>query len=250
MSTDQGSKEHRRIPVGILGGTGMVGQRFVTLLENHPYMYIAAIGASSRSAGKTYYAATLKSWKQTTPPPPTVSSMIVQTCDPSHFSSCALVFSGLDSDVAGEVEKAFLNANIPVLSNAKNYRMDPHVPLIVPVVNADHMDVIPAQRQLNNLSKGFLITTPTATKSPVIDGHTESVSVEFVNRPAPSLRPFTLHLKNTLDRMAGNGYCDGGAYQDLHVLDVKLVLLSHNTILGAAGSAILNAEVAVAKGYI
>ncbi|KAJ3403839.1 hypothetical protein HDV05_007574, partial [Chytridiales sp. JEL 0842] len=147
-----------RIPVGILGATGMVGQRFIVLLASHPYFYVAAVGASPRSAGKTYADATANTWKQTSPPTANVASLIVQTCDPANFKSCRLVFSGLDSDVAGDVETAFLKADIPVLSNAKNHRMSPNVPLIVPLVNSKHFDQIPAQRSLNNLTKGFIIT--------------------------------------------------------------------------------------------
>jgi aspartate-semialdehyde dehydrogenase len=83
--------------------------------------------------------------------------MVVRRCIPSDFSDCEIIFSGLDSDVAGEVETAFLEANFAVFSNAKNHRLAPFIPLVVPTVNLGHTRLIPAQRQHYNLSKGFLV---------------------------------------------------------------------------------------------
>jgi aspartate-semialdehyde dehydrogenase len=91
----------RTVKVGVLGATGTVGQRFLTLLARHPFFVIEALGASARSAHKPYHNAV--HWKQTTPIPPSVREMIVKECVPKHFSTCDLVFSGLDADVAGDI---------------------------------------------------------------------------------------------------------------------------------------------------
>ena len=91
----------RKVNVGILGATGTVGQRFISLLESHPYLVVHALGASPRSAGKTYEKAV--KWKLSTPIPSAVKDIVVRECDPKHFLDCAVVFSGLDADVAGEI---------------------------------------------------------------------------------------------------------------------------------------------------
>jgi len=93
--------EEKKAKVGVLGATGTVGQRFITLLADHPWFTIQALGASPRSAGKPYAKAA--NWKQTTRIPPIVREMIVHECKPEHFKDCVIVFSGLDADVAGEI---------------------------------------------------------------------------------------------------------------------------------------------------
>jgi len=93
----------RQIKVGVLGATGTVGQRFITLLSAHPWFTIEALGASSRSATKSYAQAT--NWKQATPIPPAVRNMIIRECKPEYFADCAIIFSGLDADVAGDIGK-------------------------------------------------------------------------------------------------------------------------------------------------
>ncbi|KAJ7773240.1 aspartate-semialdehyde dehydrogenase [Mycena metata] len=143
------------IKVGILGATGTVGQRFITLLSVHPWFAIHVLGASSRSAGKPY--ATAVNWKQ---------DMIVEDCKPEAFKECGVIFSGLDADVAGDIETNtdqrahFVRLNWPVFSNAKNYRRDPHVPLIVPLVNLEHLSMVSQQQALHSppLKKGFIVT--------------------------------------------------------------------------------------------
>ena len=121
--------------IGVLGCTGSVGQRFMLLLIEHPYFSLHAIGASSRSVGKKY--GDVAPWKQTKALPEEYEGLVVRPCEPQEFKECDIVFSGLDSSVAGEIELAFLKANLAVFSNAKNYRQDPLVPLIVPTVNLD-----------------------------------------------------------------------------------------------------------------
>lgn len=138
-----------------MGCTGSVGQRFILLLQNHPVLKLVAVGASSRSAGKKYRDAVR--WKQSTPISAEFGDLVVRDCKASEFADCDIVFSGLDSDVAGDVEKEFQHANIAVFSNAKNYRRDPLVPLVVPTVNLNHLDLIPHQRKTLGLDKGFLV---------------------------------------------------------------------------------------------
>src|SRR5271155_2565060 len=170
---------------GILGATGTgiyipliiqkliaVGQRFISLIgDSHPYFTIHALGASPRSAGKIYSDAV--NWKLSDDIPEVVSQLTVRTCEPTGpFTECDVVFSGLDADVAGEIgtpllqcvtdvgEMAFLKANIPIFSNAKNYRRADHVPLVVPVVNTSHIiPLLHSQRKLYGVNKrGFMVT--------------------------------------------------------------------------------------------
>src|SRR6202023_484656 len=116
------------ISVGILGATGMVGQQFVALLANHPWFRVAWLGASQRSEGKAYRDAA--AWRLPTPLPDDVSRLIVEQAAPGRAPK--LVFSGLDSSVAGEIEGAFAQAGHIVVSNARHYRMEPTVPLLIP----------------------------------------------------------------------------------------------------------------------
>jgi aspartate-semialdehyde dehydrogenase len=141
-----------KIPVGILGATGSVGQKFVEVLSRHPWFEIAALCASERSVGRHYSQS--MDWFMSTPLPSQIAEMIVQPCDPSL--DCPLVFSGLDSSVAGEIETAFAEAGYIVISNSWNHRMDPNVPLVIGEVNPDHLAL--ADRQ--SFSKGRIITNP------------------------------------------------------------------------------------------
>ncbi|KAF7506332.1 hypothetical protein GJ744_011905 [Endocarpon pusillum] len=354
---------------GVLGCTGSVGQRFILLLANHPTLKLHAIGASSRSAGKKYKDAVR--WKQIRPMSSTLAELEVRECKASQFQDCDLVFSGLDSDVAGDIEMEFVKAEIPVFSNAKNYRRHALVPLVVPTVNVPHLDLIPYQRQQFGLKKGFLVCNSncavigvvipfaalqakfglvedvevfteqavsgagypgvssmdifdnvipyiageedkleteaqkilgsinkdgtgfdeqsgltvgaTCTRVGVTDGHMAYVSLRFVNRPPPSadqvraaLREYVAEAQKLgcpsapeqaivvfeepdrpqprLDRDISGGYAvsvgrvregaKGGHF------DIRFAALSHNTVIGAAGSSILNAEAAILKGFI
>ena len=139
----------------ILGATGAVGTRFVLLLSQHPHLELTALGASARSAGKRY--GDVARWKYPTPLPAHVASMTVRGCAAAEFPDCDVVFSGLDADVAGDVEMEFLKANFAVFSNAKNYRLNPLVPLVVPTVNLGHARMVGAQRRHYQLDKGFLL---------------------------------------------------------------------------------------------
>lgn len=144
---------------GVLGATGSVGQRFILLLSEHPEFELVAIGASSRSAGKKYVDACV--WKQTDLMPAQVEDLVVSECKAEAFKDCDVVFSGLDADVAGPIEKEFVDSGLVVISNAKNYRRDPNVPLIVPIANSGHLKMIEKRvasaKQQGQKKQGFLI---------------------------------------------------------------------------------------------
>ncbi|KAF8318113.1 aspartate-semialdehyde dehydrogenase [Clavulina sp. PMI_390] len=365
----------KEVPVGVLGATGTVGQRFIKLLAVHPVFKLVALGASKRSSGQPYSKAVAGRWKQVAPVPANVRDIIVQECLAEHFADCKVVFSGLDSDVAGDIELAFRKAELAVFSNAKNHRRDPQTPLIVPLVNPSHLSIIPYQRSIQSppLQKGFIVTNancsttglvvPLAaleqkygpleavmattmqaisgagypgvpsmdimdnmvpyisgeeekmewetakilggiatsesnvqsfdlhadapmrisaqcTRVPVIEGHTEAVSIRFARRPPPSpqqvretLEAFTceaqtLHVPSApmhaikvhededrpqprLDRDFEEGAgVHVGRIRQCPVMDIKFVLMVNNVALGAATSSIINAEVAIAKDVV
>ncbi len=131
-----------RWPVAVLGATGAVGQAFIRLLADHPWFDLVEVAASERSAGRPYREAAR--WLEGTLPP-NVATLEVKLCDPSAVKA-PIIFSALDSSVAGEVEAAFARAGRMVLSNAKNYRMESDVPLVIPEVNGDHLALLAAQR--------------------------------------------------------------------------------------------------------
>lgn len=141
-------------PVAVLGATGAVGQTFVRLLANHPWFELRELAASERSAGKKYGDVT--KWLEGEPPAPSIASRRVIACDPGVVSA-PIVFSALDAVVAGEVEIAFARAGKFVLSNAKNYRMEPDVPLVIPEVNGDHLALLECQRR-NRGWDGAIVT--------------------------------------------------------------------------------------------
>lgn len=142
------------IPVAVLGATGMVGQRFVQLLADHPWFRITAVAASDRSVGKPYHEAC--HWVLPTPIPEPVRDLIVQPITPPLDAK--LIFSALPSDVAGEAEEAFAQAGYIVCSNASAHRMDPDVPLLIPEVNSDHTALIEIQRARRGWS-GAIVTS-------------------------------------------------------------------------------------------
>lgn len=140
------------IKVAVLGATGAVGQTFVRLLAGHPWFELAEVAASERSAGRQY--ADVTRWIEGEMPA-AVARLVVKPCDPSAVSA-SIVFSALDSNVAGEVEAAFAAAGRLVLSNAKNYRMEPDVPLVIPEVNADHLALLDLQRAKRGWAGGIV----------------------------------------------------------------------------------------------
>jgi len=344
-----------KIPVVILGATGTVGQRFIELLAVHPWFQIVAVAASERSVGRRY--GEVVNWLMASAIPPEVASLEVLRCEPGIPGSIA--FSGLDSSVAGEVETKFAEAGYIVISNSRNHRMDADVPLLIPEVNPEHLELLKVQK----FGKGKIVTNPNCSvigltiglkplfdrfgielvhavtlqaisgagypgvasmdildnvvpliegeedkveteplkilgtyqqdgeikpaqikisaqcnRVPVNDGHMACVSVKLKTKPKPeemieAWRSFTseaqtlglpLAPKNPIHyfdeknypqpkihRNLDKGMCVSiGRLQDCPILDYKFSLLSHNTIRGAAGGAILCAELMVRKGYI
>ena len=151
--------DKNKIPVGILGATGSVGQKFIELLQDHPWFQITALGASERSAGKLYKHAA--NWFQEATIPTRIANMVVSECKPGL--PCKIVFSGLDAAVAGPIEEAFADAGYIVISNAKNHRMRDNVPLLVPDVNPDHLDLINDQK-----STGKIVTNPNCSTTGLV----------------------------------------------------------------------------------
>jgi aspartate-semialdehyde dehydrogenase len=345
-----------RIPIGILGATGMVGQQFVKFLQNHPWFDITWLGASDRSAGKLFREAT--SWRLDGAMPPAVQQLQVQECKP--VNAPRLVFSSMDASVATEIEQEFAKAGHVVVSNSRNHRMEPDVPLLIPEVNPDHLKIIPHQQRVRGW-KGQIATNPNCStivlalalaplkqfgitrviattmqaisgagypgvasmdinanvipfiggeeekmqqetqkilgefagdalrpltakvsahcnRVPVVDGHTVTVSVEFERKPSKDeiLRALTNYRsipqqrklpsapsqpviymeendrpqpRRDVERERGMAVFVG-RMRECPVLDYKFVALGHNTIRGAAGAAVLNAELMYSEGLL
>ena len=140
--------------MGLLGATGAVGQRFVQLLAQHPWFEVVELAASDRSAGRPYAEACI--WRLPGAPPAELGRLKVTTCEGSFRSR--LLFSGLDASVAGEIESALAAKGHAVVSNARNHRMDPDVPLLIPEVNPDHLEAVAVQRRRNGT--GYIVTNP------------------------------------------------------------------------------------------
>jgi len=346
--------ENKKIKVGVLGATGSVGQKFIQLLENHPYFEVTEVAASERSAGKLYKDAV--NWILAGPIPESVANLTVKNCVPDL--DVKVVFSGLDASVAGEVETAFANKGYTVISNSKNHRFDSDVPLLVPEINPEHLELVKQQKY----NGGAIVTNPNCStiglvialkplidkfgieainvvtmqalsgagypgvssldivdnvipfiggeeskmesepkkifgkyvdgkielldtkisaqcnRVQVIDGHIECVQVKFKNKPtideiktvwrefkgepqkynlplAPiqpihyfeeDKYPQPRHHRNLDKGMA----VSVGRLRECSLFDYKFIVLSHNTVRGAAGGAILCGELMKAKGML
>ena len=153
-----------KMKVGVVGATGMVGQRFLTLLENHPYFEVVALAASARSAGKSYEEAVGSRWKMKTPMPEKFKGMIV--CDAANIEEmgklCSFVFCAVDmkKDEIKALEEAYAKAEIPVVSNNSANRWTPDVPMVIPEINDAHLEVIEAQRKRLGTKRGFIAVKP------------------------------------------------------------------------------------------
>lgn len=154
----------KKLKVGILGGTGMVGQRFISLLENHPWFEVVAIAASPRSAGKKYEEAIGGRWKMTTPMPEAVKDIIVE--DVSNVEKVAsqvdFVFSAVDmsKDEIKKIEEEYAKTETPVVSNDSAHRWTPDVPMVVPELNPEHLSVIADQKKRLGTTRGFIVVKP------------------------------------------------------------------------------------------
>jgi aspartate-semialdehyde dehydrogenase len=180
-----------RMKVGVLGATGMVGQKFVSFLHGHPWFDLTWLGASDRSAGKLYRDAT--TWRLSGMMPPEVRDIMVTECKPQEGAP-KLVFSATDASVATEIERAFATAGHTVVSNSRNHRMDADVPLLVPEINADHLKLLPLQQQ-NRGWKGQIVTNPNCS------------TIVLTMALAP-LRQFGIKrvLVTTMQALSGAGY--------------------------------------------
>lgn len=178
------------IEVGILGATGMVGQQFIALLAEHPWFKVTYLGASERSAGKAFKDAA--AWRLPNRLPDDVAQRVVENAAPG--TAPKLVFSGLDSSVAGEIEAEFAKAGHIVVSNSRNYRMVDTVPLLIPEVNADHLKLLDLQGEAQGW-KGRIITNPNCS----------TVAITMALAP---LRQFGIEkmMVTTLQAISGAGY--------------------------------------------
>ena len=153
-----------KLKVGILGGTGMVGQRFISLLENHPWFEVTTIAASPRSAGKTYEEAVGGRWKMTTPMPEAVKNIVVMNVNEVEAvaSQFDFVFSAVDmtKEEIKAIEEEYAKTETPVVSNNSAHRWTPDVPMIVPEINDSHTDVIAAQKERLGTTRGFIAVKP------------------------------------------------------------------------------------------
>ena len=154
----------QKLRVGILGGTGMVGQRFISLLENHPWFEVVAIAASPRSAGKTYEEAVGGRWKMTTPMPEAVKNLVVMNVNEVEKVAAEVdfVFSAVDmsKDEIKAIEEAYAKTETPVVSNNSAHRWTPDVPMVVPEINPEHFDVIEFQKKRLGTKRGFVAVKP------------------------------------------------------------------------------------------
>jgi len=153
-----------KLKVGILGGTGMVGQRFISLLENHPWFEVTTIAASPRSAGKTYEEAVGDRWKMTTPMPEAVKKIVVMNVNEVEkvASQVDFVFSAVDmtKEEIKKIEEDYAKTETPVVSNNSAHRWTPDVPMVVPEINPEHMKVIEFQKKRLGTTRGFVAVKP------------------------------------------------------------------------------------------
>jgi aspartate-semialdehyde dehydrogenase len=347
----------KSMEVGILGATGMVGQHFIRFLEGHPWFRLTWLGASDRSAGKKFREAT--AWRLDGVMPDEVADLVVSDSKPGN-SVPKLLFSAMDASVATEIERAFAEAGRVVVSNSRNHRMEPDVPLLVPEVNPGHLELV-AHQQKNRGWRGMIVTNPNCStivltmalgplgrfgikrviaatmqavsgagypgvasmdilgnvvpfigaeeekmqqetqkilgrvangvalpldakvsahcnRVAVVDGHMVAASVEFDKRPTldearqaweefrgvPQLRRLPSAPERPVVYMAeadrpqprrDAGRERGmsvfvGRLRECPVLDLKFIACGHNTIRGAAGAAVLNAELMVDEGIV
>ena len=355
-----------KLKVGILGGTGMVGQRFVSLLENHPWFEVTTIAASPRSAGKTYEEAVGGRWKMATPMPENVKKIVVMNVNEVEKVAAEVdfVFSAVDmtKEEIKKIEEEYAKTETPVVSNNSAHRWTPDVPMVIPEVNPQHLDVIQYQKERLGTKRGFVAVKPNCSiqsyapaiaawkeyepyeivattyqaisgagktfqdwpemvenvipyiggeeeksekeplrvlgevadgvikpaqspvitcqciRIPVLNGHTAAVFIKFKKNPTKEQlieklvnytgEPQELQLPSApkqfirymeednrpqvtldVDYERGMGISIGRLREDT-VYDWKFVGLSHNTVRGAAGGAVLCAELLKAKGYI
>jgi len=190
-----------KINVGVLGATGMVGQNYVRLLAGHPWFNVTFVAASPRSAGKSYVEATAGRWQMESDIPKEVRDLVVVDAnDPANAQGeCDFVFSALEMDKQAvmDLEESYASAGIPVFSNASAHRWTGDVPMLIPEINADHLEIIPAQKKNRGWGKGFIVVKP-------------NCSVQSYITPVHALReagyPLSKMIITTLQAVSGAGY--------------------------------------------
>ena len=183
---------NKKFRVGILGATGVVGQRFIQLLEDHPQFDITALAASDRSQGKPFAQAC--TWRLPGDMPARVKQITVQR--PAPPLDCDLVFSSLPGDIAKESEEEFARAGYPVISNSSSHRMSADVPLLIPEVNADHVALIDVQRKNRGFDRGFIVTNPNCS----------AIVVVMALQPLHAKFGVTSCVVTTMQALSGAGY--------------------------------------------
>jgi len=180
-----------KYPIGILGATGMVGQRFIQLLESHPWFEVAWLAASDRSSGKTYGEAAR--WRLDTPLPDRIAKMVVAPADPEGAPK--IIFAALDAAIARELEPRFANAGCAVVSNSSAFRMTPNVPLVIPEINADHLHLIEEQPSRRD-SGGYMVTNPNCS----------TIGLVMALKPIEERFGIEQILVTTMQAISGAGY--------------------------------------------
>lgn len=178
--------------VGILGATGVVGQRFIQLLEGHPQFEVTALAASDRSQGKSYAEAC--TWRLPGDMPESIRSIAVQA--PAPPLDCDLIFSSLPGDIAAQTEEDFARAGYPVISNSSSHRMSPDVPLLIPEVNPDHLGLIDVQRKQRGYDRGFIVTNPNCS----------AIAIVLALWPLHAKFGVTSCVVTTMQALSGAGY--------------------------------------------
>jgi aspartate-semialdehyde dehydrogenase len=181
-----------KLRIGILGATGVVGQRFVQLLENHPQFEITALAASDRSQGKTYREAC--TWRLPGDMPEGVRYIVVQA--PAPPLDCDVVFSSLPGEIAIDAEPEFARAGFPVISNSSSHRMAEDVPLLIPEVNPHHLELIEAQRTNREYNRGFIVTNPNCS----------AIAIVMALAPLHEKFGVTACVVTTMQALSGAGY--------------------------------------------
>ena len=181
-----------KFKVGILGATGIVGQRFIQLLESHPQFEVSALAASDRSQGKTYAEAC--TWRLPGEMPERVKQIVVQP--PAPPLDCDFVFSSLPGEVAGNAEEEFAHAGCPVISNSSPHRMGADVPLLIPEVNPEHIALIDVQRSSRGYDRGFMVTNPNCS----------AIVIVMALAPLHARFGVTSCVVTTMQALSGAGY--------------------------------------------
>ncbi|HEX3085857.1 MAG TPA: aspartate-semialdehyde dehydrogenase [Pyrinomonadaceae bacterium] len=182
----------QKFRVGILGATGVVGQRFIQLLQGHPQFEITALAASERSQGKSYAEAC--AWRLPGEMPESVRAMAVQA--PAPPLDCDFVFSSLPGDIAAQTEEDFARAGYPVISNSSSHRMSADVPLLIPEVNPDHLGLIEVQRKQRGYDRGFIVTNPNCS----------AIAIVMALAPLHAKFGITSCVVTTMQALSGAGY--------------------------------------------